>query len=67
LSITITIPLAVPRVPRLLEDPAKLLLAAGEPCLVLLAAALGLGPIGQTLVVYGFKGAKHVVSQVNAG
>ena len=53
MSITITIPLAVPRVPRLLEDPAKLLLAVGEPCLVLLAGVLGLGPIGQTLVVYG--------------
>jgi hypothetical protein len=66
MSITITIPLAVPRMPRRLEDPARLLLALGEPCLVLAAAALGLGPIGQTLVSYGFKGAKHVVSHAAA-
>ena len=69
MSITITIPLTVPRVPvpRLPQDPTKLLLAAGEPCLVLLAWALGAGPIGQTLVAYGFKGAKHVATQMHAG
>ncbi len=60
MSITITIPLAVPRLP---QDPARLLLAVGEPCLILLAAALGLGPIGQTLVTYGLKGAKHIAIQ----
>ncbi|HEX4788428.1 MAG TPA: hypothetical protein VH372_08190 [Actinospica sp.] len=65
MAITITIPLAVPRVPREWQDPARLLLAVGEPCLMLVAGALGLGPIGQTLVTYGFKGAKRAITQLD--